>query len=41
MPRLILSTALALGILAASILARPTVMCEPPLTLPVKSWGTT
>lgn len=41
MPRLILLTLLALGILAASIFARPAVMCEPPLTLPSINWGTT
>ncbi len=35
MPKMIVTTVLSLAVLTASILFRPTVMCEPPITLPV------
>lgn len=38
MPKLIITTVLYLAMLTASIMVRPTVMCEPPLTLPAIEW---
>lgn len=35
MPKLIITTILSLTMLTASIMLRPAVMCEPPITLPV------
>lgn len=35
MTKMIVTTVLSLAVMTASILFRPSVMCEPPITMPV------